>query len=690
MNSVIKHAWFSISVLVRPVLHHRVLPSLWCTALILTILPTNVAGTVSPPGDLTELSLEELLNVKVAKVYSASRFEQKVTDAPSSVTIITADEIKWYGWRTLADILRTVQGFSVSYDRAYAHLGVRGFSPPGDYNCRVLLMIDGHKINDNVYDSAPIGTELPVDLDLVDRIEIVRGPSSSLYGNSAFFGIINLITRSGMDLEGAELAASSGSFDTWQTRTTYGLARDSGFEMLLSGTWYESAGQGSLYFPSWNTPDTNNGIVVNSDRDRAASLFTSLTMGGFSLTGAFATRKKMVPTFAYSFNDSRTKVEDEHAYLDAAYRHQVNEYLELEARAAYDWYHYQGDYPSADHTVLNRDDSYGQWLTTGLSATMRPFTGNRLVAAAEYIYNIRQDQKNFDLVPLYQYLDDTHTSYQWSLALEDEYRILPWLMVNAGVRYDYYSHYSNFSEAVSPRIGLILKPLASTDLKLLYGRAFRAPTVSEMYYNDGVVGSVLANPTLKPERITTYEAVWEQQIGPVFRTSLAGFYYRFTDPIYQMEVAPFVEQFQNGGPADAHGLELAISGVWGNGVQFRVNGMLQNARDLQTSVPLPNSPRQTAALTVSVPLMTRKLLLGLEELYIGPRYTDAPRRLVGGAAITNVTLFCRDLLPGLEFSGSVYNLFDRQYADPTARSVFVEDAIVQDGISFRVKATYRF
>ena len=98
---------------------------------------------------LVDMSLEELMNVTV---YGASRFEQKVTEAPASISIITADEIKKYGYRTLADILRSVRGFYVTNDRNYNYLGVRGFGRPGDYNTRVLTLLDGHRINENISD----------------------------------------------------------------------------------------------------------------------------------------------------------------------------------------------------------------------------------------------------------------------------------------------------------------------------------------------------------------------------------------------------------------------------------------------------------------------------------------------------------------------------------------------------------
>ncbi len=169
-----------------------------------------------PRPDLTEMSVEDLLNIKVETVYGASRYQQKVTEAPASITIISADEIKKYGYRTLADILRSIRGVYVTNDRNYSYIGVRGVARPGDYNTRVLLLIDGHRINDSIYDLATIGTEFPLDVDLIERVEFVRGPSSSLYGTNAFFGVINIITKRGRDLKGLEVSGEAGNFASYK------------------------------------------------------------------------------------------------------------------------------------------------------------------------------------------------------------------------------------------------------------------------------------------------------------------------------------------------------------------------------------------------------------------------------------------------------------------------------------------
>jgi len=181
------------------------------------------------------------MDIKVDTVYGASKFQQKVTEAPSSITIITADEIQKYGYRTLSDVLQSVPGFYVTNDRNYSYVGMEGISRPTDYNTHLLIMIDGHRINDNVFNGAYVGTEAILDVDLIERVEIIRGPGSSLYGTNAFLGVINIISKRGRDLKGAEVSADAGGLQTYRGRATYGQQYASGLELLLSGTYYDSA-----------------------------------------------------------------------------------------------------------------------------------------------------------------------------------------------------------------------------------------------------------------------------------------------------------------------------------------------------------------------------------------------------------------------------------------------------------------
>src|SRR5579871_1402685 len=133
------------------------------------ILPCMAwAGPPKASPDLTDQSLADLMNIRV---YGASRYIQPASDAPVSVTVVTRDEIDKAGYRTLGDILRAVRGFYISYDRQYSYVGVRGFSNPGDYNTRVLLMVDGHRMNDAIYEQAMVGTEFVLDVNMIARVE---------------------------------------------------------------------------------------------------------------------------------------------------------------------------------------------------------------------------------------------------------------------------------------------------------------------------------------------------------------------------------------------------------------------------------------------------------------------------------------------------------------------------------------
>jgi hypothetical protein len=162
----------------------------WKLVIATFVLSGSVLLHGQGPADLTtlkELSLEQIINIQVPTVYGASKHAQKITAAPSAVTIITRDEIRTYGHRTLADVLRSARDFYVTNDRNYSYVGVRGFNRPGDYGGRVLVLIDDHRLNDPVYESIGVGNEFPIDVDLIERVEIIRGPGSSLYGTNAFF-----------------------------------------------------------------------------------------------------------------------------------------------------------------------------------------------------------------------------------------------------------------------------------------------------------------------------------------------------------------------------------------------------------------------------------------------------------------------------------------------------------------------
>jgi len=657
--------------------------------------PTDGSAAEESPAalafnDLTKMSIEDLMNVSV---YSASRYEQKATEAPSSVSVVTADEIRKYGYRTLADILKSLRSFYVTYDRNYNYIGVRGFAPPGDFNTRLLLLVDGHRINDGIYDTAAVGTEFILDVDLIDRVEVIRGPSSSLYGSNAFFGVINVITRRGNDLKGIEVSGEAASFGTFKGRATYGNRLGNGLEVLLSGTAFRSEGQ-NLFFPEFNDPATNNGIAEKRDGDTFQSLFSTFAYRGFTFQAAYISREKTIPTGSYGtvFNDPRNRTVDDRYYADLKYDGSFDEKTNFSSRVFYDWYGYRGDYVFSDNAInpvspfqfVNKDDTRNAWWGVEAKLTRKMLETHRLTVGVEYRDYFRQDQRNFDETPFAIRLDDKRTTTVWAIYLQDEFEIAKGLILNAGVRHD---QYSTFGGTTSPRVALIYNPRPKTTLKLLYGKAFRAPNVFETFYTDGGV-TQKANPALRPEKIETIEGVIEQSVGNHLRFLAAGYSYRITDLITQnTDPVDALLVYRNGTPVHARGVETELNGRWGNGLEGRASYTYQETTD-ELDQRLVNSPRHLAKLNLIVPLLAEKVFAGGESQYVGKR-TSLQGDIARAYYVANLTLYGRNLVAGLDGSAGVYNLFDYRYGDPTGNKL-PEDILPQDGRSFRAKLTYRF
>jgi iron complex outermembrane receptor protein len=151
--------------------------------------------TIPPNAVSEEASEEELAFMEIEDVITAAKHMQTVQDASASITIITDEDIKKYGHRNLTDVVKNVMSFYTYSDRNYDYIGVRGLGRLGDYGNRVLQLVDGHTYNDSIYGSFALGEQIGIDMDVVKRIEFVRGPGSALYGSNALMGTVNILTK---------------------------------------------------------------------------------------------------------------------------------------------------------------------------------------------------------------------------------------------------------------------------------------------------------------------------------------------------------------------------------------------------------------------------------------------------------------------------------------------------------------
>ena len=672
----------------------------WSVAFLslLWSLRVSAAETGAPPKadepDFTTLTLEELGGIKIPTVYGASKHEQKITEAPATVSIITRDDFQLFGYRTLADALRSVRGFYVTGDRGYTYPGLRGVNRPGDYGGGMLLMVDGHRLNDPVGDQAFNGGEFPLDVDLIDRVEVIRGPGSSLYGNNAFFGVINVITRRGRDLQGIEASATAASYDTYSGRLSLGHHFTNGVELLVSGTYLDSQGHDRLYYPEFS--DINHGWAEHLDWERRGNAFASLVYGDFTLEGGYAHRVKALPTGAYStiFNLAPNTLTDERAWGELRYKHEFTSDWLVQSRVYFDHYFYEGlgpldgtDVGLPRQPVLNKDNSRTRWWGGEIQISKMFFESHLVTAGWEGRHDFLVDQENYYVDPhvVVNNVDSPH--YSVGFYAQDEWAIRTNLILNAGLRYD---NFSSFGDTLNPRAGLIYSPWTPTTFKLLYGQAYRAPNAYEFDYR--AVG-YLANHSLKPETIRSYELVWEQQLSKPLRLTTAVFYNEIKDQITQIDEStdPSVNEwiFRNLGEAKVRGAEVGLEGQWAAGLRGGMSYTYANATDPATRAWLSNSPRHVAKLNVAVPLYRDKVFAGVELQALSRRLSATTPETTPGFVLANLTLFSRQLTKGLDLSVSIYNLFNTHYSDPVGPD-FTQQFIEQDGRNFRVKLSYKF
>jgi iron complex outermembrane receptor protein len=639
----------------------------------------------SPLQDpMSSKGLEELMAVAVESVTGAARHEQPVTDAPASVTIVTARDIETFGWRTLADVLKSARGFHITYDRNYAYLGVRGFGRPTDYNNRVLVLVDGHRVNDAIYDSGLIGTESPVDLSLVDRVEIIRGPGSALYGTSAFFAVVNLITRRGTG-DGSRAHVEGGTFDTLRGSFSYGAGDGKTRDIMVAVSGFTSAGQPSLYFPEFDDAATNFGRAVGVDGDRATSMYSAATFGRWRAQALFGTRTKNVPTASYGtiFNDARFQTADTRGWISVAHERPLGR-ATITVRGWYDHYRYAGDYPYVnDDGAFRLQDDGGLADSLGGEVTARQTLGRRhaLTVGLEYRAHPRQDQwTRADGVAL---VDVQRSSREMAGYVQDEILIGTRLTAIVGARYDWWSLKGGTGR---PRAGLVYRPDYDTAVKLLYGEAYRAPNLYEMYY--GGEGTALGNAALFPETLRTTEVVLEQYLRGRVRLAVSGYHTAIQRLIDQVENEEGLLTHINRDAVRAKGVEFETEGRWPSGFLLRGTLAVQDAHHATSGAWLTNAPRYLGTVQLAMPLWRRDLQLASDTTFTSSRRTGSGAAL-SGYSLTGVTATYRPVKWPVTIGASLYNLFDAEYQHPVGAE-FEQDAVTQDGRTFAVRLAVRF
>jgi outer membrane receptor for ferrienterochelin and colicins len=629
-----------------------------------------------PPDKLGELTLEQLLAVQL--VSAPSKRPQSAKEAPAVVTIVTAEEIRRQGYRTLGDVLRTLPGFYVSYDRTSSQLGVRGFGLPGDFNTRTLLLINGVRTNDNIYDAFAVAREFALNTDLIERVEVSRGPGASVYGNSAFFAVVNVITKRGREMDGVRLSAAAASFGTQEVEATYGHRLANGVEIVAAGAFLDSDGQ-TLVYPEFAA--TNNGVVGGADAERDVKTFAALEWAGLSLQAAYINRRKDVPTAPYGsiFGDTRANTRAEGLLASAEYKAQLAPQFNLTTRLMASGLDLHNAYPyriGVVETAVHENVASGRWWGAEVTGTL--LAGRHtLLGGGDYQRSTRQNQYAHFLGSPSLEFDIQGRDQRLGLYAQDDVKLGGKVALSLGTRFD---HTRDLGGRLSPRLALIVTPNPASAVKLLYGRAFRSPNEYEEHYYP-------ATSDLKAETIDTLEAAVERALGTNAR--IVGSVY--SSAIRQLITLNATNEgvlfFRNADRLNSKGAELALEWRTRRGVAGRLSYALQRTR-YESGELAPNSPQHMLKANASVPVVGERLRASADAQYMSTRRTSAGTQS-GGFTVANLSLLGQRLPGGLEALASVYNLFDAHYADP-ASAAYVQTVIPQDGRNFRLQFSRRF
>jgi len=645
-------------------------------SLRLLVISLSLVSTQSQADDIVDFSLEELLNVEIS---SASKYKQSIRSAPSAVKVITAQDIKRYGWRNLDQALATLPGMTYSNDGSYSYLGTRGLSIPGDYNTRVLLLVDGIPFNDALYGQATVDNSFPIDLSLIDKIEYVPGPGSAIYGAHAMLGVINVITKNAYSTDHqGELVVDTDSEHRSTVRASYLNNFDNGVALLLSAKQMRRSGQ-DRYYPElvYNevidaNGDITDGQIHNRDKTEEKELFAKLSFKNLTFSFAYGDRKSEPsnPLYWGIPNDDLLN-HDKYTSLSASYDKQVNDTLNWYSSINYQNTQYYGDFPynyeDGNGRTVNRDETESSRWIAESRLTTNAWQNHTVLAGLEFRQDSKAEMTNFDVgSPNWVYFDTDEKEHSIAFYAQDEWQFSQNWRLHSGARIDNSKVYGSH---ISPRVALIWDTSPTLTLKMMTGIAYRSPIQYEHNYGispsdqDPAAGEeYLNNHAIDNESILTHELVAHWQPNDNFEWVNSFYYYDLRDLISQEFLGDDL-QYQNSSEIESYGLESSINYHFDNKWQLTANLNIQSSANEESGQRIAVSPVWNAKILLNGPLWDDKLLLAWETHATDSYYQDwyGDRYEFASTVVSNMSLTALTPVRGLDLQLRVDNIFDRDF-----------------------------
>lgn len=683
--------------------------------------PCTAQDSVPPVERLLHLSLEELMDIRVT---TAARVSQKLTEAPATMNVITARQIRERGYQQLEDVLRDIPGIDFIHINGYVPTLIYFRGMYGAENLRVLLLIDGIAENNIIGSNDMAGPAYS--LHNVEKIEVVWGPASAIYGANAFGGVINIITKKGAAIQGLEYQKGYGSFNTSSDNIKFGINK-SNWDVVVSGSLYSTDGpkfsnrdpnysasyvdkaysiNAAIGYAYRKTQTTIGARIYNTPMGwgtflNSPTVFLNLPSQGYGNSG-------IIGLIARDVRGEKSGLEEPFArtfFVQEEY--QANTKLNLLARAIYretGISDHSYAYLTLDGRKLYRVPTTHSSYRLGGEAIVNynPNSNMQFSAGVQYFReDIERGSRRFTVDTTTVYLLDGRDTLLnlYSTFRERRFDIrknfgsyaqLIWnthllrkTSITAGSRYDYNNYYGS---PVSPRLAIINQPNTKTTIKLMFGMAYRAPTNTEIY-------QAPADVKLKVEKVTSFEVNIGYRFTPQFNFELNGFHNTVRDAIVLSNLPNPTEE-KNPGEIDATGFETRMDFIFGKAVTAYANFTYTSATARNLLTGAERSISGIATVKGNAGFVYRKPELGSIHIsgnWVGERNvprTD-PHGPVAGYFITNLALTAEKIADKrIDVSLVIRNLFNVKYLDPGFRSadgVTYSTVLEQPGINGMIK-----
>lgn len=629
------------------------------------------------------------------ELLSATKHLMQVKDAPAIASVVTAEDIRLMGARNLIDVLQRIPGINAGQNfYSLYEIELRGLV--NARNSKVKLLIDGHEISGALFGDAAWIYET-LSLDNVERVEVIRGPGSALYGSNAFSGIINVVTKTGWETNGTIAYVGGGTFNTRRTSITHGK-RYGDLDLLASVTWYTTDGHQSY------VPSDIFGFSGNTD-DRAKSLDAALKIGWKEVvfnTHYFRRRNGAYIGVGKALSDSL--IETDTFYVDLNWSKQLSEQWNVNFKTYVDYMDFTFNWqimPGASYTtgyMLGtphwRNDKYGAELGSSYQLT----ENNKVTAGITWHYDDQHDvthYANFNpltFAPLPSYQDVT-ANYNWNqnasrrilaLYFQDEWAIQENLILTVGGRSD---DFSDIGSTFNPRLGLVWNRSESMEVKLLYGTAFRAPNFEELFSINNNVA--IGNTALVAEEMKTYELGIGYRPFKGLETNLVAYRNKFSNRI-ELDETLATPQYVNVGDTTVIGVEFEMQYHFSNS-ELYADLYRQDPVDDSTGDAVADVPGMGADAGIFFWSGDYKGNVHVHHVGERPRTASDSRDDFAAYTTVDISLTLLNLIKDLELRASAYNVMDTEYAYPSTPSALgvVNEDYPAAGRSFMLELSYQ-